>query len=192
MKLVSPDELVRELTARASGERLLVGIDGRPCAGKSTLVAALETRCTAQTVSLDAFVRPFRDGSPLPSPAFPFPYVRYDEFLDCIRALAAGREVEVSAYDFETDAISAIPITVRATGVILIEGVSALNEQTRNCLDLGVYVVSDAATRLEAIRTRDQGRFTRWWHELWLPSEALYHATSPWLRADLLVAGRNR
>jgi hypothetical protein len=66
----------------------LIAIDGLPCSGKSTIVDRLRDHIKLDCIYLDDFVLPEREWPSGIGPAFPFAYIRYDEFLDAVQTLA--------------------------------------------------------------------------------------------------------
>lgn len=174
--------------ARHSDARL-VAIDGLPVSGKSTLAARFETELGAQCIYLDDFVRPETEWRSRIAPAFPFGYIRYDEFLATVRAVAAGRACRYRPYDWASGTIGA-ERDVDAEGRCVIEGVSSLHPKVAPLYHLRFWVESDAATTLDASLARGVGDWEVEWRTLFLPSTALYMQTKPWLRADHFVAGR--
>ncbi|UJW84688.1 uridine kinase family protein [Devosia sp. SL43] len=171
--------------------RALVAIDGLPVSGKSTLAERLETELGAVTVYLDDFVRPEREWRGVAQPAFPFPYFRYDEFLNTVTTLARGETAGYRRYDWAAGRVADDWREVRPEGLVVIEGVSSLHPDLVPLYDLRIWVESDAATTLEASLARGVGDWERDWRELFMPSVALYLQTDPRRRADLIVAGRN-
>ncbi len=185
MKLSTSEEIVSALRER---QPRTVAIDGRPCSGKTTLATKLSNELSMALVSLDDFVVPFQHSNGWVMPGFPFRYFRYGEFLEVIRALSRGEQCSYHPYDWASDAPAVAATIVDRPAII--EGVSALNTMTRGCIDVGIYVQSDEATMRDAVFKRSGGRFTDHWETLWFPSEAEYHATQPWARADFIYAGR--
>src|SRR5262245_30427216 len=73
----------------------LIAIDGLPCSGKSTAAKRLVQQLGLQCVYLDEFVIPEQDWPSKDHPAFPFEYIRYNEFLDTIRALSSPGQCSI-------------------------------------------------------------------------------------------------
>ena len=167
----------------------LVAIDGLPVSGKSTLAERLENELGAVTIYLDDFVRPEAEWRRLAKPGFPFPYLRYDEFVAAVTMLAHGEAARYRRYDWETGRLAAWR-EVRPEGLVVVEGVSALHPNLVPLYRMRFWVESDGATTLEASLARGVGNWEREWRELFMPSVALYLATDPWQRADYIVAGR--
>lgn len=168
----------------------LVAIDGLPVSGKSTLADRLETELGAIVVYLDDFVRPELEWRGIAQPAFPFPYIRYDAFMETVATLAAGRTARYRRYDWASGRLDEAWTDVDAAGLVVIEGVSALHPELAPLYHLRLWVESDAATTLDASLARGVGEWEREWRELFTPSVGLYTASQPWRRAHYRVAGR--
>lgn len=167
----------------------LVAIDGLSVSGKSTLASRLETTLGATILALDDFVRPEAEWRGRAAPAFPFPFIRYDEFLHRVTALAHGKPARYRPYDWSTGEIGDERET-RPDHLVVVEGVSSLHPSLAPLYDLRIWVESDASTVLEASIARGLGDWEHEWRTLFLPSVALYLETNPLERADLVVAGR--
>jgi uridine kinase len=177
------------LIAKQPGTRL-VAIDGLPVSGKSSLAGRLEAELGATIVYLDDFVRPPADWRGKADPAFPFPYMRYDEFTHTVRALAERREARYRGYDWTAGRLADDWTEVDPNGLVVVEGVSTLNPDLAPLYDMRLWVESDASTTLEASLARGVGDWENEWRTLFMPSVALYLASDPWLRADHIVIGR--
>lgn len=85
-----------------------------------------------------------------------------DLLVEHLKALKAGRDVEVPVYDFVTHRRTAETLTVGARPVIVLEGILLLAEpRLRNLLDFKIFVDTAADVRLmRRIRRdiRDRGR----------------------------------
>lgn len=175
--------------ALAKGKRA-IGIDGLPVSGKSTLAEHLQAELGAVCLYLDDFVIP-EDLWPWPHrPAYPFPYMRYAEFLEAAAALTTDQTCTYQPYDWATRQLAG-PRTLHAgAGPVVIEGVSALCETLSPFYDLRIWVQSDAATTLAAAYDRNGHSWHRQWRDYFLPSVELYMATHPRDRADVVVRGR--
>lgn len=168
----------------------LIGIDGRPGSGKTTLIAELEKALTVQTIYLDEFFIPQRDWPHDQSPRFPFFYFRYQEFIDGIKALASGKRFTYYAYDAQTDAPSKKVTTIEPEGIIIVEGVSALNAELAPLYHTKIWVEGDHSNELVALQERENGKNWDVWNKLYLPSIEIYCLQKPWKRADIIYEGR--
>ena len=171
---------------------VLIGIDGLPCSGKSTLADMVAQQAGFECLSLDDFVLPEAEWPSHIRPAFPFEYMRYAAFLGAIGDLATQGACVYQSFDWATLEVETEPRHLRLDKPILVEGVSALNPAVEAYYELRVFVESDRATVLEAAAARGMGGWATEWKSLFLPSADLYMATHPEHRADLLVAGRGR
>ena len=168
----------------------LIGIDGLPCSGKTTLVAAIERACDVDCIYLDEFVRPGGEWPSRDRPAFPFEYIRYAEFLATVQTLAASGTCRFAPYDWATGRESPVERIVTLDRPVIIEGVSALVADLAGLYDLRIFVDSDRSTALAAALARDGGDNAEVWKNLLLPSVDLYVRTDPASRADIIVPGR--
>jgi uridine kinase len=181
-----------EVLERAAGsiDPPLVAIDGLPCSGKSTLAGRLQDEFGFECVYLDDFVLPRSEWPSDRKPAFPFRYIRYNEFLDTIRSLSMTGKCAYAPFDWQTMAISKATKEIVVNKPVLIEGVSSLNDVVCHLYGLRIFVDGDRATTLEAALARGAGRWAAEWQEWFLPSVDLYMKSRPKRRADLIVVGR--
>jgi uridine kinase len=186
--MISMDDAAEAVRQLPRGS--LIGIDGLPCSGKSSLVERIEARVDISCIYLDDFVRPERDWPSRNRLAFPFEYMRYDAFLAAVQALAAEGECSYHPYDWQTHSVMPEARTVTREQTVIVEGVSALHPELAPLYDLKVFVESDRATTLDASLARGVGAWEAEWRELFLPSADLYMAGDPAGRSDMLVAGR--
>lgn len=187
-RTIGLDEAVAIAAARP--EARLIAIDGLPVAGKSTLAEKVAAGLQAECIYLDDFVKPEAQWRARAVPAFPFDYIRYDEFLGAVKTLARDGACTYQLYDWATGRLGDEHRTVRLDGPVIIEGVSSLHPELAPLYDLRLWVESDAATMLEASLERGVGAWEREWRDLFLPSVELYLQTKPRERADFRVAGR--
>lgn len=185
------DSLVEHINHKIINQRsFLIGIDGRPGSGKTTLAMELEKKFNAQTMYLDEFFIPQRLWPQDQTPRFPFFYFRYKEFLDGIKALAAGKLFSYYAYDFQSDDLSKERTAIKPEGIIIVEGVSALNAEIINLYDIKIWVATDVQSENAALIQRESGKNLELWQKIYLPSVDIYIQSEPWKRADIIYAGR--
>jgi len=185
---VTVDEVVARLAELAAPT--LIAIDGLPCSGKSTLADKIQAAHGFECLYLDDFVRPRDEWPSRNRPAFPFEYVRYDEFIVAIRTLASKGECTYLPFDWETLTTSREPKTLRLTRPVMVEGVSSLNTAVVELYGLKIFVDSDRSTTLESAIRRGGATWSEEWRDLFLPSVDIYMQSHPDLRADLIVPGR--
>jgi uridine kinase len=168
----------------------LAAVDGLPCAGKSTLVSRLNEGVDFECIYLDEFVLPEKDWPPGIKPAFPFKYIRYDEFLDAVRTLASLGTCSYRPFDWDSFTVSAERRTLNLSKLVVVDGVSSLHPSLCNLYGLRIFVESDRASTLQAALDRGAGAWADYWRYLFLPSADIYMESQPQQRADLLIAGR--
>jgi uridine kinase len=175
---------------RAQSDLRLLGIDGLPVAGKSTLASQLAAAAGGACIHLDDFVKPEAEWRWHNRPSFPFDYIRYDEFMAAVRRVSENGWCQYRPYNWETGKTEDADRVVRVDGPVIVEGVSALHPDLAPLYGLRIWVVSDAATMFAACVARGVGDWMRQWEEMFLPSVSLYLETDPQARADVLVTGR--
>jgi uridine kinase len=139
----------------------VLGIAGGTGSGKSTVAArlAVAVPAGATLVELDAY---YCDHPELDLAArAALNYDHPDAFdwpllLDHVRALRAGRAVEVPTYDFAAYERGAATTAVAPARVVIVEGLLVLYEPAlRELMDLKVFVDADADVRLIRRLSRD-------------------------------------
>lgn len=174
----------------AARDKQTIGIDGWPVSGKSTLFEQLQRDIGAVCLYLDDFVLP-ESQWPVPHrPGYPFPYIRYDAFLDAARQLATQRHCVLQPYDWASGELGPSRILTAEDRPVVIEGVSALCEVLAPLYDLRIWVESDLQSTLLAAEARGTGTWSAKWRDYFLPSVGHYAITRPRERADLIVRGR--
>jgi uridine kinase len=169
--------------------RPLIGIDGLPCAGKTTLAYRLQEIYDFEILPVDDFLRPEADW-PNRRPGFPFPYLRYDEFLAAVTALAETGACEYAPFDWETLAISTKLRRLTTHRPVIVEGISALVPLLSRYYGFKIFVQSDRASVLDIALARNFGIWAKEWRSIFIPSADMYMMTNPQERADLVVPGR--
>jgi len=186
--VIDVEEAVAVASARTQAR--LIAFDGLPLAGKPTLAARLAAALRADCIYLDDFVKPQALWRSPAVPAFPFDYIRYDEFLGAVKSLARAGRCSYRLYDWRHARLRDDYRVVDLVRPVIIEGVSTLHPELVELYDLRFWVESDAESTLAASAARGMGKWEREWRELFLPSVELYLQTSPWARAEFHVAGR--
>lgn len=141
---------------------LVIGVAGGSGSGKTTITQAVIDVVAPETVTLiqhDAYYRH--------RPDLTFPErvaVNYDHpdsletelMVEHLRILLAGGTAELPVYDFPTHLRTEATVPVRASAVVLVEGILVLAEpELRDLMDLKVFVDTDADIRLARRARRD-------------------------------------
>lgn len=184
------DQLIQSLSSLSLRPFALVGIDGRPGSGKTILITQLEQSLTFKTIYIDEFFIPQREWPHNQSPRFPFFYFKYEELINGIKALVAGKTFTYHPYDWQTDTPSITPTTIEPKGLIIVEGTSALNAELASLYHKKIWVESDRTSELAALQKRENGNNWDVWQNIYLPSVEIYCLQKPWERADIIYEGR--
>jgi uridine kinase len=165
-------DLIAVARSRATGP-VLVGIGGRGGAGKTTLAGMI---LGAQIVSTDEFW----DGEA-------FDIARL--LTEVVEPLSAGEPATFAPYDWEAHKARGLR-TVAAKGVIVIEGVCALQRTLRDAYAVRVWVEAPYEVRLERGLARDGEAARATWVGVWMPEEDRYVATDdPVPSAHVVIDG---
>ena len=169
-------EAVRRAGPRA-GRTLVVAIDGRSGAGKTSLAAALRERLQAPAVSLEDLYGGW-DG--------------LERGIDLLVAavlepIAAGRPAQVPRYDWIRGEWAA-PVTLQPPDVLIVEGVGAGAARARRWESVLVWLEVPTSVRKERAIARDGDTFAPYWDQ-WAAQEDLMLARerTP-SRADITVS----
>ncbi|KFL30240.1 hypothetical protein JP75_16825 [Devosia riboflavina] len=153
--MMTADETVAFLRKRP--DIRLIGIDGLPVSGKSTLAESLIDALGAKVIYFDDFILPKKDWPEPTEPGFPFLYVRYEEFFHAVEALATSGTCSYRLYDWASGTLGGTRTVEAAGGLVIVEGVSALSPRISALYDLRIWVESDAKTTLAAALARGVG-----------------------------------
>jgi uridine kinase len=178
-----PAELSQSLT------RPLIGIDGMPCAGKTTLAFRLREIYGFEILQVDEFLIPEANW-PNRRPGFPFPYLRYDEFLQAVTELAETGACEYAPFDWDMLAVSKEKRRITTERPVIVEGISALVPLLTRYYGLKIFMQSARESILDVAYARNFGIWTEEWRKIFLPSADMYMMTNPESRADIVVPGR--
>jgi uridine kinase len=184
--------LVEHIRLRAVAQRrpFCVALDGRSCAGKSTLASRLADVMSATLLDGDGF---FAGGVAIRGD---LPEQRARDCIDwrrqraVLEALRAGRAASYRAFDWEAfDGSSRRePTVVEPRSVVIVEGVYAARPELADLLDLRVLLRVQDDVRRARLLAREQS-LTDWelqWHE----AEDWYFAhAAPSAGFDVIVEG---
>lgn len=153
--------------------RILVAIDGRCGAGKTSLAAALSERCGYPVVHMDDFfLRPCqRTAERLAAPG---ENVDHERFLEeVLQPLREGREAVYRPFSCRTMTLCA-PKTLPPAAVALVEGSYSCHPSLRNLYDLRVFLDVDPVTQMERILRRNGPEKAEEFRNKWIPLEEAY------------------
>ncbi|MEZ6232650.1 MAG: AAA family ATPase [Phycisphaerales bacterium] len=150
---------VGALAARLDRPHAVVGVAGPPGAGKSHLARSLVERAGGLVVTTDDYL-PDYDATPehlrdLPESS------DLERLASDLAALARGEAALVPEWSFKEHRRVGRR-EVRASGVIVCEGLHALHERVRRVLDLCVLVEASAGTRWARVERRERAGERGW------------------------------
>lgn len=154
---------------------LLIAIDGRCAAGKTTLAAHLRESLSCNIIPMDHFfLRPEqRTAERLLEPGG---NVDYERFLDeVLIPLKQGIDFTYRPYQCHTQAYGdTIPVHYRAINII--EGSYSCHPELRDYYDLRIFLTVDPETQLQRIRQRNGESGMTLFRDKWIPLEETYIA----------------
>lgn len=174
-----------------AGRPLLVAIDGCSGSGKSTLAGVIAAGLPdATVVPGDDFYAGEPDGWENWTPAEG--YERFWDFRamerDLLRPLRRGAEAAYQPFDWDLCKRGTTTVTVPASTVIIVEGVSTLRPELRGYWDFSVYVDTPPDERLRRILARNEN--DRAHIDQWIAAEEHYRRTfAPQAAASVVVSG---
>lgn len=154
-------------------ENLLIAIDGRCAAGKTTLAARLRESLSCNIVPMDHFfLRPEqRTPERLREPGGNVDYERFLE--EVLIPLKQGGDFAYRPYDCRTQAYGDA-ILVQFHAVTVIEGSYSCHPELRGYYDLRVFLTVDPKTQLQRIQGRNGESGMALFREKWIPLEEAY------------------
>lgn len=134
---------------------LLLGIAGGSGSGKSTVARGLLQRVGTERIAFLPHDAYYKDLSQLPAAQraqinFDHPdSLETDLLIEHVRALKAGRAIDLPVYDFTTDRRTSQRIRIEPQPVIIVEGILIFAEPAlRQLFDVKIFVDTDADIRL--------------------------------------------
>ena len=176
MDLTAAEQIESEIRRLRQGKRtVLVAIDGRCAAGKTTLAEELRELCGCGVVHMDHFfLRPEqRTEERLNTPGG---NVDRERFLqEVLLPLSRGEGVSYRPYDCRRQALKEV-IQVDHGPVTVIEGAYACHPSLREYYDLKVFLTVEREEQLHRIRRRNGPEAAAQFRERWIPLEERYFA----------------
>lgn len=176
---------------------VVIAIDGPSCSGKSVLAAAIALRSGGSILEGDDF---YRDTLPnltaaqreaMSDATVVKAVIDWARLRDqALLPLRAGESATFQPYDWDADdGRLALPKTIPAADVIIVDGVYAARPELADLVDLAVYLGVDPQTRADRYTARDEDPE---WRRFWERGETYYFsAVRPPADFDIQLDGRN-
>ncbi|MBR2616099.1 MAG: phosphoribulokinase [Clostridia bacterium] len=170
----------------ARQDRVLVAIDGRCGAGKTTFSAALEEAFGATVIHMDDFFLQPKDKTPerLAEPGVNLDRERFRK--EVLMPLLAGESFSFRPYLCSKGELGE-PVAVKPARLVVVEGSYSLHPAFGEPYDLTAFLTVSPEVQRERILTRPE-RLHRRFFEEWIPMEEAYfeHFSIP-SRADYVI-----
>lgn len=175
--------------AAPPGRALVLAIDGRAAAGKTTLAAALEKALGAGVIHMDDFFLPQALRTPARY-AEPGGNVHYERFAaEVLPHLHSPAAFAYTRFDCATMRAGP-PVPVPAARWRIVEGAYSTHPFFGRYWELAVFVDIAPAAQLARITARGGAECARAFAGRWIPLEERYIAACrPRERADLILEG---
>ena len=165
--------LLQEIQRRGASSPLLIAIDGRCAAGKTTLAAELQGETGCNVVHMDDFfLRPEqRTAQRLAQSGGNVDWERFQ--AEVLIPLRQGISFSYRPYDCRTQALKeAVQVSPRA--VTLVEGSYSCHPQLWNYYGLRLFLTVDPQEQLRRIRLRSGPEALEVFRTRWIPLEEQY------------------
>ncbi|WP_312281119.1 AAA family ATPase [Oscillibacter sp.] len=176
MDITAAEKIESEIRRLLQVKRpVLVAIDGRCAAGKTTLGEELRELCGCGVVHMDHFfLRPQqRTEERLNTPGG---NVDRERFLqEVLLPLSRGKAISYRPYDCRLQALKEA-VQVAPGPVTVIEGAYACHPSLREYYDLKVFLTVEREEQLRRIRRRNGSEAAVQFQERWIPLEERYFA----------------
>lgn len=171
---------------RVKGKPLMIAIDGRCAAGKTTLAACLQERYGCKVIHMDHFfLRPKqRTKARLSEPGGNIDYERF--LAEVLEPLKKGVAFSYRPYDCKTGTFSA-PVTIEPGEMTVVEGSYACHPQFREAYDLRVFLTVEKEEQLRRIEKRNGTEQAAVFKEKWIPLEEAYFSACDVEKACVLL-----
>ncbi|MEE0803287.1 MAG: uridine kinase [Oscillospiraceae bacterium] len=168
--------LLQRIRALAATQpRVLVAIDGRCAAGKTTLAASLQAQLECNVFHMDDFfLRPEQRTSERLHQSGG--NVDYERFLtEVLRPLHDGQAVTCRPYDCHTQQLHA-PVRAEVRAVSIIEGSYSCHPALWDLYDLHVFLSVGLEEQRRRIAARSGEKMLPMFTNVWIPMEETYFA----------------
>ncbi len=159
----------------AASPPLLIAIDGRCAAGKTTLAVHLKEMCDANVIHMDQFfLQPEqRTKERLNEPGGNVDYERV--LQEVLLPLKAGQAFSYRPYDCHTQTLTD-PVWMEPRAINIVEGSYSCHPALWAQYDLRIFLTVDPETQLQRIRMRNGESGVVQFRETWIPLEERYFA----------------
>ena len=152
---------------------ILIAIDGRCGAGKTTLAKKLIKELSANVIHMDDFfLRPEqRTKERLSTPG---ENIDHERFLkEVLLPLSGNKSFSYRPFNCKTQALSD-PVNITPSEITVIEGSYSCHPELWDFYDLHIFVDTDYKTQLERIKKRNGEEMAEIFKNKWIPLEEKY------------------
>lgn len=170
------EAVVRQIDRlRPQGGTLLVAIDGRCAAGKSTLAECLRERLGCPVVHMDHFfLRP--EQRTAERYAEPGGNVDRERFAaEVLRPLREGRPAVYRPFDCRSQSLTE-PVRIPAAPVVVVEGSYSCHPELAGYCGLKIFLSVSPGEQTRRVIAREGPEAARTFRERWIPLEERYFA----------------
>ncbi len=167
------DIVLRAIDQRKKAGKLLIAIDGRCAAGKTTLAAHLREAIDCKVIHMDHFfLRPEqRTAERLGEPGGNVDYERV--LSEVILPIVNGSDFSYRPYNCRSQGFDDA-IFIRTGTVNIIEGSYSCHPSLKDYYDLRIFMSVDPETQLHRIRERGGDACVADFKDRWIPLEERY------------------
>lgn len=144
---------------------LIIALDGRSGAGKTSLAAALAEAWGEEQVAVLHLEDLYRGWQSLTDTC--------RRYADLLQHICAGQEVSWPRWDWDRQAVGEQLGRFSPRQIVIIEGVGALSSAARSHVDLGIWLDAEDGSRRDRALGRDGELFARHW-QVWADEELAY------------------
>lgn len=168
------NKLIRKIAEILSGkEFVIIAIDGRCAAGKTTLANALKETLACNVISVDDFfLRPEqRTAERLLEAGGNIDYERLEQ--EVLIPLSRGKDFSYQPYNCRTQSLKE-PVHIYKNKINLIEGSYSCHPKLKKYYDYKIFLTVDSTAQRERILRRNGVDGFRVFAEKWIPMEEKY------------------
>ncbi len=163
--------ILRNLPAK---QRLIIAIDGRCAAGKTTLAAYLQRKLSGSVFHMDDFfLRPKqRTAQRLDTPGGNVDYERFSSEI-LLPLLSGARRIAYRPYDCKTQALKPL-LTLDASPVNIVEGSYSCHPALWDFYDVRIFLSISPEEQMRRIKVRNGELQFKQFQTKWIPLEERY------------------